>query len=147
VYFFQATNGGRVFFDELGPPWPKHPCTDRSTDDSPVVIDRLPGRASGTATPSWERDGWSPFLLTEAWLPRRQRIYRVSGRVITEDKESIVSIFMEAEFAARVSDWVDRWDPTAPTFIRQMGQTFELSGITLNGNQIKEHFLKGRAWW
>lgn len=27
VFFFLADNGGRVFFDELGPPWPKHPCT------------------------------------------------------------------------------------------------------------------------
>ena len=32
VYFYQSPNGGRVFFDELGPPWPKHPCTD-----NPVV--------------------------------------------------------------------------------------------------------------
>lgn len=29
VFFYQSPNGGRVFFDELGPPWPKHPCTDR----------------------------------------------------------------------------------------------------------------------
>jgi hypothetical protein len=28
VYFYQSPYGGRVFFDELGPPWPKHPCTD-----------------------------------------------------------------------------------------------------------------------
>ena len=28
VYFYQSPNGGRVFFDELGGDWPKHPCTD-----------------------------------------------------------------------------------------------------------------------
>lgn len=28
VYFLKLSNGGRVFFDEIGPPWPKHPCTD-----------------------------------------------------------------------------------------------------------------------
>lgn len=27
VFFYQNANGSRVFFDELGPPWPKHPCT------------------------------------------------------------------------------------------------------------------------
>src|SRR6266542_5861006 len=27
VFFYQSEYGGRVFFDELGPPWPKHPCT------------------------------------------------------------------------------------------------------------------------
>jgi hypothetical protein len=29
VYYFQNEFGSRVFFDDLGPPWPKHPCTDR----------------------------------------------------------------------------------------------------------------------
>ena len=28
VYFFQSQYGGKVFFDAMGPPWPKHPCTD-----------------------------------------------------------------------------------------------------------------------
>lgn len=27
VFFYQNQHGSRVFFDELGPPWPKHPCT------------------------------------------------------------------------------------------------------------------------
>jgi hypothetical protein len=27
VYFYQSPEGGRVFFDQLGKPWPKHPCT------------------------------------------------------------------------------------------------------------------------
>lgn len=29
VYFYSNSNGSKVFFDQLGPPWPKHPCTDR----------------------------------------------------------------------------------------------------------------------
>jgi hypothetical protein len=28
VYFYANQNGSRVFFDDVGPPWPKHPCTD-----------------------------------------------------------------------------------------------------------------------
>jgi len=28
VFFYQSPHGGRVFFDDLGWPWPKHPCTD-----------------------------------------------------------------------------------------------------------------------
>lgn len=27
VFFYQNEFGSRVYFDELGPPWPKHPCT------------------------------------------------------------------------------------------------------------------------
>ena len=28
VFFYQNVHGSRVFFDDLGWPWPKHPCTD-----------------------------------------------------------------------------------------------------------------------
>lgn len=30
VFFYQNEHGSRAYFDELGPPWPKHPCTDQS---------------------------------------------------------------------------------------------------------------------
>lgn len=28
VYYYENQFGSRVYFDELGPPWPKHSCTD-----------------------------------------------------------------------------------------------------------------------
>jgi len=28
VFYYENVNGGKVYFDELGPPWPKHPCLD-----------------------------------------------------------------------------------------------------------------------
>lgn len=28
VFFYRNEFGSQVYFDELGPPWPKHPCTD-----------------------------------------------------------------------------------------------------------------------
>lgn len=31
MFFYQSPFGGRVFFDDLGPPWPKHPCTDHAS--------------------------------------------------------------------------------------------------------------------
>lgn len=30
VYFYANEFGSRVYFDEIGPPWPKHPCTDNA---------------------------------------------------------------------------------------------------------------------
>lgn len=57
VFFYQSARGGRVFFDELGPPWPKHPCTDTSS--------RL-GKAPATGEPTtyaWQRAGWQPFII------------------------------------------------------------------------------------
>lgn len=37
VFFYQSPNGGRVFFDHLGWPWPKHPCTDNPISQSATV--------------------------------------------------------------------------------------------------------------
>lgn len=41
VFFYQSPNGGRVFFDDLGWPWPKHPCTDNR-----AKVARRPERVS-----------------------------------------------------------------------------------------------------
>ena len=51
VFFYQSPYGGRVYFDELGPPWPKHPCTD-SSDRVPSASVAFESRAS------WARNGW-----------------------------------------------------------------------------------------
>lgn len=36
VFFYANEHGSRVFFDDLGPPWPKHPCTDIPRDYVPT---------------------------------------------------------------------------------------------------------------
>lgn len=59
VFFYQSPAGGRVFFDELGPPWPKHPCTDNPT--LPVVHSARVSSRSGE--PIWRRDGWEPIRI------------------------------------------------------------------------------------
>jgi hypothetical protein len=33
VFFYQNEVGSRAYFDELGPPWPKHPCTDNDPSE------------------------------------------------------------------------------------------------------------------
>lgn len=58
VFFYQSPFGGRVFFDELGPPWPKHPCTDNGTP--PKVY---------TSTKSSSQKLPSAFLPRDAWRP------------------------------------------------------------------------------
>jgi hypothetical protein len=40
VYFYVSPYGGRVFFDDLGPPWPKQPCTDHSQARSRKSLQR-----------------------------------------------------------------------------------------------------------
>ncbi len=53
VFFYQSPDGGRVFFDDLGPPWPKHGCTNNS---KPFVKPVLPEK-------HWRNNGWQPFFI------------------------------------------------------------------------------------
>ena len=57
VFFYSSPEGGRVFFDELGPPWPKHPCTDNRAQVTRVSF-------MSKNQPQWQREGWQPLLLT-----------------------------------------------------------------------------------
>lgn len=64
VFYYQNEYGSRVFFDQLGPPWPKHSCTDNSRYDSPSS-----GRVLAPSSPPperhlrWQREGWRPWQI------------------------------------------------------------------------------------
>ncbi len=62
VYFYASPYGGRVFFDELGPPWPKHPCTDRSTFSN--YQPTLSAETAGGQGQWWVSQGWTPLQNT-----------------------------------------------------------------------------------
>lgn len=56
VFFYQSPYGGRVFFDELGPPWPKHPCTDNGTirlSTLPIALDKIQKLKARWQTYQW----------------------------------------------------------------------------------------------
>lgn len=57
VFFYQNEHGSAVFFDECGPPWPKHPCT---TNALPLPLKEA---TFGTRTvqPAWQTKGWKPL--------------------------------------------------------------------------------------
>lgn len=61
VYFYQSPEGGRVYFDELGPPWPKHPCTDQVGPKSVKDVTSI-SRTSASVRYEWQQDGWRPYI-------------------------------------------------------------------------------------
>lgn len=55
VFFYQSPHGGRVFFDALGWPWPKHPCTNLQAAKTGIV--RAPVLKLGGSLTLRDRDG------------------------------------------------------------------------------------------
>jgi hypothetical protein len=75
VFFIETENGGRVFFDELGPPWPKHPCTDNRDTSGYSII------SSNSPTPQTQRtlaEGW--HLLSDWEIKHSQESVSIYGR-------------------------------------------------------------------
>jgi len=72
VFYYSNSYGSSVFFDELGPPWPKHLCTDNSrTTYNPKD---LPKDRCEKKTYSWQRNGWK--------LLKVKKLMRLSGEEI-----------------------------------------------------------------
>lgn len=99
VFFYQSPDGGRVFFDELGPPWPKHPCTDhsgvRSSANQSFSIQAQGPKASARGQ-TWSANEWKPFIYDDLypspppypcwvmrgqWGDRRVTLYVQIGRI------------------------------------------------------------------
>lgn len=74
VFFYQSPDGGRVFFDELGPPWPKHGCTDNSS--IPIRIENYIAKEQKIY--GWQKKGWKPFYIEGSKIIDRSSI-RVFG--------------------------------------------------------------------
>ena len=75
VFFYQSPEGGRVFFDHLGKPWPKHACFTKSPERFETVQSLVLG------VKEIKRSEWMPFIchsVTHAPLVGRE-IYVLEG--------------------------------------------------------------------
>jgi len=97
VFYYWNAFGSSVFFDELGPPWPKHPCTDNSNRYTPQPFDTR--EAKKTSCP-WEKDGWEIFKINTVRPIDRYSI-RVIGKNITKNCELTFCMEKEKRFCPK----------------------------------------------
>jgi hypothetical protein len=122
VFFYRSPYDGRVYFDELGWPWPKHWCTDNSRGKAPR------GPAPGLVPkvePAWRHEGWHPILSANArW---RDEHMRITGRFQDE--------FLELHFLES-----EAFDPDSPVLLReQVGKPdfFEMTLLRSNPADVE----------
>jgi hypothetical protein len=137
VYFYQSENGGRVFFDELGPPWPKHPCTDRRTWGWPAGTGfRLKEDEVKEATrpASWQREGWVPVAMVKwraGWPTPRLRD-RLVGAIVwsAEDASELKVLWLPRQSFNWSGLVMMRRDPRSPHRI-------EFETVRLDGDAVR----------
>ena len=84
VYFVQIDNGGRVYFDELGPPWSKHVCTVNAENIKPP----FPRESR------WDRQGWKPLLNLTTTVTGFESDEGYLMRVTGEDENRKIRYFV-----------------------------------------------------
>lgn len=86
VFFYQSPTGGRVFFDELGPPWPKHPCTD-----SNLQVEKSTSVPLNVNT-RWAKEGWIPAKPARSIFDETigSVIFYLTGTYLSFDFETII---------------------------------------------------------
>ncbi|WP_318440733.1 hypothetical protein [Photobacterium leiognathi] len=63
VFYYQHPNGARVYFEELGPPWTKHPCT--SSIQTYQAKGRKPKPVIKKTADSWKSSYWQPLVIKQ----------------------------------------------------------------------------------
>ncbi len=76
VFFYSSPDGGKVYFDDLGPPWPKHPCMDQTSTRAFTVRE-----TTAREHPAWIREGWEPV--------------RFQNKSIKKGKEPVLAAIQE----------------------------------------------------
>ncbi len=122
VFFYSSPFGGRVFFDELGPPWPKHGCTDNGRY---VVVKNISdSNELPTKTFSGIKGEWQPFLcLSVSKVSPKKDIYEISGDLNGVTKK----------FFTSVTNLTDKY----PYFIKENDHEVRMSTFIEYGNKLE----------
>lgn len=121
VFFYKSPQGGRVFFDELGPPWPKHPCTDNGREVRQIELRNL----TKIETPIYKStDGWQPFLCED-----------ITYQKFDKEVAKITGIFVDIKktFFLKQSGLTIN----SPFFIKIIDNNMSISTIVHLGKEIK----------
>jgi hypothetical protein len=146
VFYYQNEHGSRVFFNELGWPWEKHPCTDNNEAKKQIVF-ALNSNAQMQSQTSmldmiacslfdaiWDtgEGGKSPSLLLSLYRPPRGLRERVAALVGTKHIFRLEIMRRELETASvNIQDFQN-----APCIV--------LPASTDVGDRTKLWFISGR---
>ncbi|MER8592957.1 hypothetical protein NKH33_15275 [Mesorhizobium sp. M1182] len=119
VFYYQCPHGGRVFFDNLGWPWPKHGCTDNPRSRK----GRVEARVINSHTAFRSAQGEPLDLYELLSIAEKRNIVHMRFRRMNENRSFSVSLAL-----GRLRDHDitidDLW--TAPSFVVRSYETHRI---------------------
>lgn len=101
VFFYKSPTGGKVYFDALGAPWPKHPCVS-SAIEAPSSVNEVPDSVYWRARDYFLL--WQRKLVTRAGL----KVLGLSNKKFTEwmIEETFLRSLKNCKYSPIVALWV-----------------------------------------
>ncbi len=148
VFFYQSPYGGKVYFDELGPPWPKHPCTDHSTvgNNSKSATIVKPTKSEHTSA-SWKIGNWQPIRVIRIyqegdwWVVKAETLEgKVFVRLLLEVKPNLTA-GMIAHFSG--------WDENGYSIISYLGEAEIVEVMEISAYKYSDYVFENpeRSFW
>lgn len=120
VFFYKSPTGGRVYFDALGVPWPKHPCISGA--------DEVPDSAY-----------WSALKFYVPWL---RKVAGRAGAALHLSNKKFAAWFVEHGFMRGIRN--NRYPPTVAFWILHLPHAL-FSDINIDFQRIKKAMVLAMA--
>jgi hypothetical protein len=120
VFFYRSPYDGRVFFDQLGWPWPKHRCTDNSGYIRRKALQSV-AADSTAAEPVWRSAGWQPLLSAKVYSDKERLLLTGDGPGGFLELHLQRAALIDRDSPIFVRELVDRPGMFEATFLRSDG--------------------------
>lgn len=119
VFFYQSPYGGKVYFDHMGPPWPRHPCTSQNAR---TALTKQIFTTNPKLTEFQIDEGWRPVFCSEI-----KRSTELDDDVVLSLYEPDNRKFLYAKTL------IQKLDVRSPILIRRVKDQryYEISTLTL----------------
>lgn len=134
VYFYISPNGGRVYFDALGPPWPKHPCTATAPERS---IERSVRPQMPASQPGWRPLRHVPPSKQRRKIERRLAEGWINWSVRDAERGSLFTLLTEEQqdLPEHFGLYLTPWDSSGRASV---------SYLWVTGNDVVPRYV--RVW-
>lgn len=131
VFYYESPYGGKVYFDHMGPPWPKHPCMD--TYSYGASHTKVTGRKIGVSFVSQPKP--EPLKIEDDWMPVYCFEIQVSDRLPDYLDFSLFNAENRKHLYAKFSRQLV--DSRSPILIRRIKDQLNYEISTLNVREAK----------
>ncbi|USD66857.1 hypothetical protein [Vibrio sp. SCSIO 43136] len=128
VFFYQSPYGGRVFFDSLGKPWEKHPCTDNRNLPVKTISQTEP---SGTRIGKFKSGEYNPFVVASITKFHITSRVKIIGLLNNDELTIALSNVTRVEFGDL------NIDVNSPCMAYRKGKSIRLSFVNHLGGVVE----------